>query len=60
MIYPEWVLKYKRKGTAIHKIRGRYYLYEVSSKWDKELKRARKITGRYLGDNSRRIEGARV
>jgi len=49
MVYPEWVLKYKRKGTAIHKIRGRYYLYEVSSKWDKELKRARKITGRYLG-----------
>jgi len=47
--YPEWVLKYKKKGTAIHKIRGRYYLYEATSIWDKKLKRARKVTGKYLG-----------
>ncbi len=49
MTMPDWVLKYKRKGTAIHKIRGRFYLYQVTSKWDKTLKRARKITTGYLG-----------
>ncbi|MEW6215762.1 MAG: transposase [Nitrospirota bacterium] len=47
--YPGWVLKYRRKGTAIHKIGGNFYLYEVVSKWDKGLKRARKITKGYLG-----------
>jgi len=49
MEYPDWVVKYKRKGTAIHKIRGHYYLYEIGSKWDKGLGRARKITKGYLG-----------
>lgn len=47
--YPRWVLKYRRKGTAIHKIGENYYLYEITSKWDKGLKRARKITKGYLG-----------
>ncbi|MGQ9571540.1 MAG: transposase [Thermodesulfovibrionales bacterium] len=47
--YPDWVLKYKRKGTAVHKIGKNFYLYEVASKWDKTLKRARKITKGYLG-----------
>lgn len=49
MSYPKWVLKYKRKGAAIHKIGNRYYLYEITSVWDKEKKRARKVTKRYLG-----------
>lgn len=30
-------------------IRGRYYLYEVSSKWSPEKKRPVKITGKFLG-----------
>lgn len=47
--YPEWVLKYKGRGRAIHKIRGNYYLYEITSRWDPQIKRARKITKRYLG-----------
>ena len=47
--YPDWVLKYKRKGTAIHKIGNNYYLYKVKSVWDRDLKRARKITEEYLG-----------
>ncbi len=47
--FPDWVLKYKKKGTELREIRGCYYVYEVSSKWDKELKRPRKITGSYLG-----------
>lgn len=47
--FPDWVLRYKKKGTELRKIRGCYYIYEVASKWDKELKRPRKITGQYLG-----------
>ena len=47
--YPEWVYKCKKKGTAIHKIGNNFYLYEVESKWDRKLGRARKITKRYLG-----------
>lgn len=49
MSYPEWVTKQKRPGTNITCSKGHYYLYEVSSVWDKEKKRARKITGKYLG-----------
>lgn len=47
--YPDWVLKQKRKGTQVHKIKNKYYLYEVTSKWDPKLKRAKKITKGYLG-----------
>lgn len=47
--YPKWVLKRQRKGAAIHKIGNNYYLYEVASKWDPSLKRAKKITKSYLG-----------
>lgn len=43
MKHPEWALKYKTKGTELRLIRGTYYLYEVSSKWNphkkNELKR---------------------
>ena len=48
-IFPDWVLAHKRKGVELREIRGRYYVYEVSSKWDKKLKRPKKITGKYLG-----------
>ena len=49
MAYPEWVEKQRRPGTHIHCIRGKYYLYEVTSVYDKEKKRARAITKGYLG-----------
>lgn len=49
MTYPEWVIKQKRKGTEIRKIGDNYYLYKVTSVWDKEKKRARKITEKFLG-----------
>ena len=48
-IYPEWVLRHKKKGTAIHRIGNNYYLYEITSKWDPKIKRAKKITKGYLG-----------
>ena len=47
--YPEWVLKHKKPGTAIYPIRGKYYLYESTSQWDPEKKRAKHKTGKYLG-----------
>ena len=49
MAYPEWVEKYRKKGTNISCIRGKYYLYACTSKYDPEKKRAKKITGEYLG-----------
>lgn len=47
--YPDWVLVHKVKGTEIRKIEGRYYLYQVKSFWDKESKRAKKVTEAFLG-----------
>ena len=48
-MYPDWVLKHKKKGTNISYINGRYYLYAVSSVWRKDKGRAQKITNEYLG-----------
>jgi hypothetical protein len=53
MEIPEWVKKYRQKGTAIEAHGGNYYLRRVSSKWDKEKQRARKISGEYLGKITR-------
>ncbi len=39
-VHPDWALKQKRPGTELRYIRGNYYLYGVSSKWNKEKKRA--------------------
>lgn len=47
--HPQWALDQKRPGTELRCIRGKYYLYECSSFYDKEKKRARKKTGAYLG-----------
>jgi len=46
---PDWVKKYKTKGVEIRVSGQNYYAYEMSSKWNKEKKRADKITGEYLG-----------
>lgn len=47
--HPQWALNQKRPGTELRCIRGKYYLYECSSFYDKEKKRTRKKTGAYLG-----------
>jgi transposase len=47
--HPHWALEHKRPGSELRRINGRYYLYEVSSKWDPEKKRAKKVTGKLLG-----------
>lgn len=47
--YPDWVLKHKTKGTEIRKIGQRYYLYKITSRWNKEKKRPVKVTLGFLG-----------
>lgn len=47
--HPHWALAQKKPGTELRCIRGKYYLYECSSFYDKELKKTRKKTGKYLG-----------
>lgn len=47
--FPEWVLAHKKPGTELRMIRGKYYVYACTSKYDKENKRAKKKTGPYLG-----------
>ena len=47
--HPEWALKHKVRGTELRCIRGRYYLYNVTSKNCKKLKRAKKITLKQVG-----------
>jgi hypothetical protein len=48
-VHPDWALRQKRPGTELRYIRGIYYLYGVSSKWNKDKKRAQKVTGKILG-----------
>jgi len=47
--HPSWALAHKRKGTELRCISGNYYLYEVTSKWNPEKKRSKKITGKLIG-----------
>ena len=47
--HPEWAVKFRRPGTELRCINGRYCLYECKCVYDKEKKRNRKITGKYLG-----------
>jgi predicted transposase YbfD/YdcC len=49
MTHPDWVLKHKTKGTELRNIRGKYYIYKVTSKWDKVAKKSRKITLGQIG-----------
>ena len=47
---PEWVKNFKcEKNTEIKYINGHWYLYERSTRYDPELKRSRKVSGKLLG-----------
>lgn len=48
-MHPEWVEKFRSKGKEIKCVRGKYYLYERTTVWDKEKKMPKKISGAYLG-----------
>lgn len=47
--YPDWVLKYKQKGTYINKVKDRYYLYAAHSERIKGTDKVRRISDGYLG-----------
>lgn len=47
--HPDWAVKYRKPGTELRCINGRYCLYECHCVYNKETKRNRKITGKYLG-----------
>lgn len=49
MAFPEWVEKQKKRGFEIKEIRGNYYMYERKSAWDPKRKKAKKVTGAYVG-----------
>jgi transposase len=48
-VHPDWALQHKQKGTELRLLNGTYYLYQVTSKWNPQKKRAQKITGKLLG-----------
>jgi len=48
-MHPDWATKLRAKGTELRCINSKYYLYEVSSKWNPDKKRSQKITGKLLG-----------
>lgn len=47
--YPKWVIRHRKPGTQIRLINGNYYLYKVTSWWDKKKKRPRMQTEGILG-----------
>ena len=47
---PGWVAGFDRpRGTEIKQIRGHWYLYERSWRYDPAIRRSRKVSGRCLG-----------
>lgn len=49
MAYPDWVKKHRLPNTEIRCIRGRYYLYNITSHWCPEKKRPKKKTLNQVG-----------
>ena len=47
--YPDWVLKYKEKGTFINFSNGKYYLYAVHSERVAGTEKVRRVYDEYLG-----------
>lgn len=49
MPHPDWVIKHKIPNTEIRNIRGKYYLYSITSVWSPEKKRTKKKTLKQVG-----------
>lgn len=47
--YPDWVMKYKKKGTYINRVGDRYYLYAAHSERVKGTDRIRRVSDGYIG-----------
>ncbi len=46
---PPEIARFRQKGTQIKFVRGHWYLQRVTSKWDKQAKKVRKVTLGYVG-----------
>ena len=46
---PNWIEKYRKKGTQIVRQKDNYYLYRVERVYDEKTKRSKKKTVEYLG-----------
>jgi transposase len=51
--HPDWATEFRKPGTELRLIKGHYYLYQVSSKYDPVTKKSKKITGKLLGTISK-------
>lgn len=47
--YPEWVMKYKEKGTYINHVKGKYYIYAAHSERVPGTKKVKRVCDAYLG-----------
>ena len=47
--HPQWALKYRKEGTELRFIKGRYYLYAYKTVYDKGKQRPKKVSGQLLG-----------
>ena len=47
--YPDWVMKYKTKGTYINRAGDRYYLYAAHSERIKGTDKVRRVSDGYIG-----------
>ena len=47
--YPEWVMKYKEKGTYINCVKGKYYLYAAHSERVRGTKKVKRVCDGYIG-----------
>lgn len=47
--YPDWVMKYKEKGTYINYTNGKYYLYAAHSERIPGTRKVKRICDGYLG-----------
>jgi transposase len=49
---PQWAVQHRTAGTELKKIKGKYYLYKVSSVYDRQLKKTRKVSLDIIGSIS--------
>src|ERR1700723_485576 len=47
--HPQWALKYRKEGTELRFLKGRYYLYAYKTVYDKGKQRPKKVSGQLLG-----------
>jgi transposase len=47
--HPQWAIEQKKPGTELRFIRGKYYLYQYKTIYDKLRKGPKKVTGKLLG-----------